>query len=494
MPDGGSGMIGEHRPASGARTGIPETTTPLWRLALVSIGVPVLLLGVIAGVSLLFAYLSVNMPPGILSIDSWLYRLLTNIRSPQTTPVLFILVNDPGLDYSLPIAVCLAFVWWRRRHDMVGAAAAVGLTMIVGAWSMPYTQHFGFRPRPFMNMTDIPIDPYWHEVWKNIPTFPSGHVREMTGLCVVLGYYWPRARWFAIAAAAFVAISRVHLGAHYPTDVLAGFVVGALAATFSLVTIKLAGQLLTALSKVPRLQLASAYLLNPKTLGRPAGGGLVNGVIRAGFGLALALLASYAVGYLVYIKEPRILADYLRNTDNSIVGPIFGLLTPKIGQVISLVFADMRFTYPLLLVILLWRSYRQKAALSRPVIAAVVAFATIWLLGILFGPSFERVRPLGREGISLPAGWGERWPDHLRFPDFYLAGLVTLVGILSGVWPAVRGWAYGYAMAAAVALLYCGAMWPMDALGNLFVGYWAAMYGRFVAGLLPPWLWWPRGR
>jgi hypothetical protein len=221
---------------------------------------------------------------------------------------------------------------------------------------------------------------------------------------------------------------------------------------------------------------------------------MINGIARVVMGLVLVVVACTAIGYLIYIKEPRILADYLRNTDNSLVGPIFGLLAPGAGQVVYWIFGDWRTSYTVMIAIIVWRTYRQRETLSRLAIALMVAFAVIWLLAVLLGPSFVRARPLGKEGLILPEGWVALWPGPLHFPDVYLAGLVAIAGILARAWPAAKAAAYGFAIAAAIALLYCGAMWPMDALGNLFVGYWSAIFGRFGANLLPPWPGWSRAR
>src|SRR5690606_22481781 len=61
-------------------------------------------------------------------------------------------------------------------------------------------------------------------------SFPSGHTTTAIALAFVIGFLWPRLFWPFLAIGVLVGVSRVPVGMHYPTDVLAGFVVGMLGA------------------------------------------------------------------------------------------------------------------------------------------------------------------------------------------------------------------------------------------------------------------------
>jgi undecaprenyl-diphosphatase len=59
-------------------------------------------------------------------------------------------------------------------------------------------------------------------------SFPSGHTQTAASMAFAVGFLWPRAFPWFLAIGIAVGISRVPVGAHYPTDVVAGFVVGLL--------------------------------------------------------------------------------------------------------------------------------------------------------------------------------------------------------------------------------------------------------------------------
>lgn len=82
------------------------------------------------------------------------------------------------------------------------------------------------RPRPFVSRDGFhlsvpPLDRY---------SFPSGHTLHAVAFTLVLYADLPMFFWVALPFTVLVAMSRVVLGLHYPTDVLAGAALGSLIA------------------------------------------------------------------------------------------------------------------------------------------------------------------------------------------------------------------------------------------------------------------------
>ncbi|MEO6078416.1 MAG: phosphatase PAP2 family protein [Steroidobacteraceae bacterium] len=89
------------------------------------------------------------------------------------------------------------------------------------------------RERPYMTHAAIvcagkPLDRF---------SFPSGHTLHALSFTVIVCSSLPVLAVVLVPAAVLIALSRVVLGLHYPSDVLAGGVLGALIGTASMVWI-----------------------------------------------------------------------------------------------------------------------------------------------------------------------------------------------------------------------------------------------------------------
>lgn len=124
----------------------------------------------------------------------------------------------------------LLAVGGKAAFPAVAHMAAVGaIGVLLYKWLKSRTS----RSRPYQVKSAIrrgadPLDNF---------SFPSGHTLHAASFSIVAIAYFPTAAWIVLPLAALVAASRLVLGLHYPTDVLAGAAIGAALALGSLALI-----------------------------------------------------------------------------------------------------------------------------------------------------------------------------------------------------------------------------------------------------------------
>jgi undecaprenyl-diphosphatase len=135
--------------------------------------------------------------------------------------VFFALVSHAG-DGGFWAAMCLAMIAIHGAESLP-AVAQMLLTGTVGLLVYKLLKGQLIRERPFISNGAIrcgtaPLDRY---------SFPSGHTLHAVSFTIVLAHAEPALLVLALPFAILVAISRVVLGLHYPSDVVAGAALGA---------------------------------------------------------------------------------------------------------------------------------------------------------------------------------------------------------------------------------------------------------------------------
>jgi undecaprenyl-diphosphatase len=125
--------------------------------------------------------------------------------------------GDGGLWYALALAVAL-YGGAQRFHALLSASLAAGVGVAL----------FLELKRAFRRKRPCALEPHcWAEL---LPpdqfSFPSGHTITAFAIAVALGAFYPEMRAGLFFCAASIAASRVLLGMHFLSDVLAGAALG----------------------------------------------------------------------------------------------------------------------------------------------------------------------------------------------------------------------------------------------------------------------------
>jgi membrane-associated phospholipid phosphatase len=164
----------------------------------------------------------------VFPFDAPLLTMLHAVATP-TLDHFFVLMTRLGYSWGvvpLDVILLLLFVLLRRfRDDLFFGLAVIGS----GVLNIVAKNHFA-RMRPDLWLSITPETTY---------SFPSGHAMGSAtlGVAVIL-LCWPtRWRWpvtiVSLIFVLLVGVSRVYLGVHYPSDILAGWT-AAIAWTFGM--------------------------------------------------------------------------------------------------------------------------------------------------------------------------------------------------------------------------------------------------------------------
>lgn len=113
--------------------------------------------------------------------------------------------------------------------DGVLPVVHMGLAGFSGTLLYKWLKGKTLRPRPYEVRQDIwlagaPLDKF---------SFPSGHTLHAVIFGIVALHYYPQLAIILVPFVVMVALSRVVLGLHYPSDVLAGALIGVAIAALS---------------------------------------------------------------------------------------------------------------------------------------------------------------------------------------------------------------------------------------------------------------------
>ncbi|MEV5437615.1 phosphatase PAP2 family protein [Streptomyces sp. NPDC052682] len=121
-----------------------------------------------------------------------------------------------------------AMAWWGGRRGRTAAAAGLTAVALAQLVSNGVSKQLTGRPRPPKEW--IPHDEV--EDRPDSSSFPSGHTAAAVAFTATVAPTWPAVGALCAVPAAAVAVERVQSGAHYPTDVAAGAVLGLATAWF----------------------------------------------------------------------------------------------------------------------------------------------------------------------------------------------------------------------------------------------------------------------
>lgn len=165
--------------------------------------------------------------PRVQHVDATVYAWFAQNRT-SADNVFFIAVTEAGGPAGMAIVTASAIAWLLRQKRFRWSIY-LGLTTAGGAALNIFLKRYFMRPRPDLTVAVMQAHGY---------SFPSGHAMGSTVVLIALAYLAVRSQhhWHRKAAALAVcgtamlaiAVSRLYLGVHWTSDVIAGIIAGLL--------------------------------------------------------------------------------------------------------------------------------------------------------------------------------------------------------------------------------------------------------------------------
>jgi membrane-associated phospholipid phosphatase len=175
----------------------------------------------------------------LIDLDRALFHLINSTLANPFFDRIMPVLSGVGVPWLLIVLLAVPFVCYfgskRLRVCCLLIAIAVGIgdPFVVGT-----VKSLVERPRPFVTQPDArlfghpgkgyvkPLPDGSLPVTANRRSFPSAHAANMWTLAIIAFFFYRRSAWFLFPLATAVCYSRLYNGVHYPTDVLAGTVLG----------------------------------------------------------------------------------------------------------------------------------------------------------------------------------------------------------------------------------------------------------------------------
>jgi len=145
-------------------------------------------------------------------------RAVQTVSNPALTFIMRLITAMGGLVIFLP---SLLVLYWCVNEKK---GLRLCLMLVISVWVNLSLKFFLDQPRPFFE----DYDPSVGIISERMGGLPSGHAQNTLVVFFILAS-WVKKNWIYICTAVLcllIGFSRIYLGVHFPTDVIAGWIIG----------------------------------------------------------------------------------------------------------------------------------------------------------------------------------------------------------------------------------------------------------------------------
>lgn len=146
-------------------------------------------------------------------------------------------LQDFNLDYflawptylgtlSIGLPFLLMLMWLKERKQWIFKGLVLIVTILCTDFIVDFLKIAIARPRPFLLFEQQGMMIHVLFYLPKDFSFPSGHATLVFGAATILNFLYQHKLTWLYALAFLVAITRIYIGVHYPSDVLGGAFLG----------------------------------------------------------------------------------------------------------------------------------------------------------------------------------------------------------------------------------------------------------------------------
>jgi len=160
----------------------------------------------------------------LLALDHWLFFAVHRLQKFN----LDFLLAWPTYLGSLKLVLPLLFILliFQSREKFLRRAFLVFIPILIAYQTTEFLKIFFKRDRPFKVFESMPEAVTVIFERPESFSFPSGHATTAFAAAVILSTCFKVPCWAAFGAAVLVCLTRLYLGVHFPSDVIAGALCG----------------------------------------------------------------------------------------------------------------------------------------------------------------------------------------------------------------------------------------------------------------------------